>query len=566
MSKIAFINTGRYTSSRGNTSFSDPVHLVAMHNLCKQAGYESRVFQLGSPTGEQSIEEVFHYNPSILGLSFLAPFKGDIDLVDSLLALFRNKGVKLFLGGPDIQFDPKFYITKFGDEKLNEWDQCTLVDGPGETLIETLLQHSFNIASPDVATKLSELGATLSEKDGVYVVRGLPEVSLEIQDHSRDYDLSQFQWKAGVKWATGCWAACAFCPNIPGKSKYKSPDNVLEEVRYLQDLGVQKLDIASPQFTAHPKLASAVVGALPPDTLPVFFSSRVDSLYHAVTRYPEEWKRFANSARHGIGLGVDSFLPEKLVRMRKYSSLTQAQSQQERLDTVLSFFDETRLSIVFYMITFEWQMNLEEVQSELEALMACLNRYSSTLQIAPENVTNVLSHNRGSHFSKTMRPIDFLRFERDPRLFVMLYSMYSMHELMEDIINRSSESQELMEAAAARLMVKFGLRMIQLLQSISPEMADFATSFATLEDALGSIFMEGQDAYRSDRVLEHLIAVYPAKLQRKLQKFIAKEEKKMEKYLTKEYDILLTRKVLFRMKQEGKIDERTLARRLRKHE
>ncbi len=87
-----------------------------------------------------------------------------------------------------------------------------------------------------------------------------------------------------------------------------------------------------------------------------------------------------------------------------------------------------------------------------------------------------------------------------------------------------------------------------------------------MEDALGSIFMEGQDAYRSDRVLEHLIAVYPAKLQRKLQKFIAKEEKKMEKYLTKEYDILLTRKVLFRMKQEGKIDERTLARRLRKHE
>lgn len=566
MATIAFINTGRYTSSRGNTSFSDPVHLVAMHNLAKQGGYTSRVFQLGSPTGEQSIEEIYHYNPDILGLSFLAPFKGDIELVDGLLSLFRNRNIKLFLGGPDIQFDPKFYISRFGGDRINEWAQCVLVDGPGERLVETLLPHNFDIEAPEVEQQLTELGGTITNRDGVYLVRGLPEVSLDEQNHSRDYDLSQFQNKAGVKWATGCWAACSFCPNIPGKSKYKAPALVAEEMEYLRSLGAQKLDIASPQFTAHPKLASGVVGALPPDTLPVFFSSRVDSLFHAITRYPDEWKRFANSNTHGIGLGVDSFLPEKLVRMRKYNSIAQARQQDERLHTVLSFFSETRLNIVFYMITFEWQMCLEEVQLELEALMDCLNKYSSTLQIAPENVTNVLSHNRGSHFAKTMKPIDFLRFERDPRLFVMLYSMYSMHELMEDIIIRSEESHELMEAAAARLMVKFGLKMLKLLCHVPSEQANFETSFATLGDTLGHIFMEGQDAYRSERVLDQLLDVYPPKPQKKLRKFIAKEEKTMEKSLLREYDILLTRKVLFRMKQEGKMDERTLLRKLRKYQ
>jgi division protein CdvB (Snf7/Vps24/ESCRT-III family) len=565
VSNIAFINTGKYSSSRGLTSFSDPVHLVAMSHLCKEAGHQSGVFQLGVPSVRESILNVYNFNPDVLGLSFLAPFKNELQQIDQLLRPFRHKGIHLLLGGPDIQFDPAFYIERYGGERAQEWASCILVDGPGETLIKALAACNFDFSHPEVQSSILSLGAKVEQVSGLWKVSGLREMSLDEQGYEREYDLAPFDDKAGVKWATGCWAACSFCPNIPGKSAYKSPERAVEEALYLQRHGALKLDVASPQFTAHPGHASKLVGALPPETPPVFFSSRIDSLYHAITRFPEEWKRFANQNTHGIGLGVDSFLPDKLMRLRKYHAIAQAHQQEERLDTVLSFFDETKLNIVFYMITFEWQMNLEEVQQELEALLSCLNRYSSTMQIAPENVTNVLSGNRGSHFSKTMKPIDFLRFERDPRLFLMLYTMYSLHESLEDWIEQIDESKELLESAASRVVVKLGLRFLELLGKVPLTEISYDASFAALEETLGAMFLEENMQFRSNRLQQRLLELYPSRAQRKLTKFLTKEEKKMEKTLRREFDILLTRKALHRMKQNGRIDQRTYEKKLAKY-
>jgi len=562
LAKIAFVNTGRYSSSRGIKAFSDPVHLVAMHNLCKLAGHESRVFQLGAPNPEDSIAAILAYAPSFLGLSFLAPFKCDIELVDALLAPFEGRGIHLFLGGPDVEFDPTFYAHKYG---TSAWASCTIVECPGERLFETIASHDFCLADPTVLSQLASLGAQILQQDGVTRIKGLPPMPLELQDHTRDYAFSVFQHKACVKWATGCWAACSFCPNIPAKSVYKDPALVAQEVRYLRDLGVQRLDIASPQFTAHPARASALIEALPLDTMPIFFSSRVDSLYHAITRFPDIWQRYAYSNRHGIGLGVDSFLPKKLLRLHKYHTLQQADAQQQRLDAVLSFFADTRLSIVFYMITFDWEMDLAEVQQELLALMECLNRYSSIIQISPENVTNTLSASPGSPLARQRKPLDFFRFERDPRLFLLLYSMYAMHEQMEEIIETSQESHDLMEAAAARLIVKLGLQLISLLEPISPEQADFSRSFAILGETLGDIFQEGPSAYRSNRVQQQLLAIYPLKSQRKIRASLDAIEHKMPSALLREFDVLLSRKAIHRMKINGKIDEKTMRKQLQKY-
>ena len=79
------------------------------------------------------------------------------------------------------------------------------------------------------------------------------------------------------------------------------------------------------------------------------------------------------------------------------------------------------------------------------------------------------------------------------------------------------------------------------------------------------MFLEENMQFRSNRLQQRLLELYPSRAQRKLTKFLAKEEKKMEKTLRREFDILLTRKALHRMKQNGRIDQRTYEKKLAKY-
>jgi|GEM_PF-1320839 len=564
--KIAFVNTGRYTGNQGIKSFSDPIHLVAMHNLCKEAGHQSRIFQLGYPTPEQSIEQIVTFGPQVLGLSFLAPRKDDIELVGALMRPFQKKGVHLYFGGPDVSFDRKFYATRFSWESPENWGSITLVQGDGEHLINAIIPYDFDLRHPKARKALLEKGALVSEEDGIQFVGGLKPMKLDLQGFERDYDITPFNGKLGAKWSTGCWAACDFCPNIPGRSDYKSPTRVREEVQHIIDMGVQKIDVASPQFTAHPTKVAETLAALPENTPEIFFSSRIDSLYHSINRHKDVWTTFAHATTHGIGLGVDSFIPERVLRLKKYHKMAQAKKQNEQLDAVLDFFEDTKVGIVFYLIPLDWEMHLDEVEYELEMALRYMNRYPNIIQVSPEILTTYVSPSVGSHYSSYMQPMDFLRFKKDPRLLLLLYSLYFMLDILYETTEEFDEPFPLMEQAVTRSIARFGLECIRTIRKLPFEGMEIEHSLSLIKDVLDRIFVKEELNFDSNEILRRLLQEAPKKAENKMNKFLARHEKKARKLLAKEYDQMLTLKALCKMRAQGKMSHEHVAKVMKRYQ
>ena len=534
-SRIAFVNTGRYRTTKGNEFFSDPVHLVAMHNICKHAGHQSKIFQLGAPDGQTSIQQIQEYSPDVLALSFLDPYKYDLPLTHQLCQALDPPPKMVIMGGPDADLDGAFYRAQL-QKQLPSQTRLVHIFGPGEQFfhrwvqlgLSTELEASVVSGMQDMSWRHTETG---------WEVRGMKAIPLDQQDHSRDYDLSAYRGRVSVKWATGCWAACHFCYNLPQRSDYKSPQLAATEAQQLKQLGATMLDVTSPQFTAHPAKAAALVGALPKETPPVSFTSRVDSLYHSVDRYPEEWQHFANSQAHQIDIGLESFLPARLVRLNKYRKLQQARLQSGQLDALLRFFQHTKTALHLYLIPLDWQMDLEEARQENDALTSLLEQWPEGLYISPDNIGKRLSHAAGSHFSNQMSPMDFLRFERDPRLLLLCYITDWMFAHLLTVAPQLQEPEALVEETKTHFLCDMTSRIIKQLTPLTLP-ADF------LERALHQLRHDKPP----ESVVQELIALLPFGSRLRLKFFLDSERRGAKKRMRTTLDHLLTAKVQYRRK------------------
>ncbi len=466
--KIGFINTGTYRDAQGHSYFADPVHLVAMHRICCDAGHESMIFQLGFPSYEASTAQIARFQPDVLALSFLDEEKFHFYETDVFLQSFRNKGITLLIGGPEIQLDHPFYTHWLSHEGRQTWRAALLVKGPGECLIQALAPHDFALEDPATAQAIRDVAGTLHQDEhGIYHIQVTKELPLEQQKYERDYDLAPYGGVMCAKWAIGCWAACGFCFNIPRPPHYKSPQLAALEAQHLLDLGAKLIEIASPQFTAHPEKASLILDAVSNTAARLSFATRVDTLFLGIRRYESIWRRFAQSHQHQIAVGVDSFLPERLLRLQKYSKLQQANEQPQKIEAILQFFQGTSARIHFYLIPIDWQMDLAEAEKEIQTAADYLYRYPDVLRIPSENIVNRLSHSMGSPFAKHMAPRDFLRFERDPRLLLLHHITWDLHHTLHQTAETFHEPTALMEEVISLALIQGFLDACRLLRELS---------------------------------------------------------------------------------------------------
>lgn len=529
--RIAFVNTGRFRNSH-RSYFSDPVQLVAMHHICKQAGHDSQIFPLGYPDQEQSIQRLQEFCPDILALSFLDPSVDDLERTEFLLQHFREKGLHLLLGGPDTTLQTNTYINGFAPISSTEWRSVILVKGAGELLLSTLSAHKFDLTLPEVQEKLKKENIDFSFEKDLFIVQNLKKIPLDQQGYERDYDPSPFHGSFAVKWATGCWATCRFCFNVPQRSDYRSPELACREALHLIELGATLIQIASPQFTAHPNKASAIIEKLPLEQVKVAFAARVDSFYHAMTRNREVWLKFANSNVHQVDIGLDSFLPERLVRIGKHNKLQQAEAQSHHLEEILSFFAGKKAKVALYLMPLDWQMELKEARQEMQILLDYLDRYPFCLLVEADNIINLLSYSTGSFFSKTMAPQDYYFFEKDPRLFLLLNMITWFYQEMLGAVQETNEPSKLADEAFSRVMAKFFLRSVDLLITFPSDVISAKRNLHIRKKTRSG-----------DECLERLLVELPSKLEEKARTFLQREGEKKKQTLEEEIEQLLIKKV-----------------------
>jgi hypothetical protein len=389
-----------------------------------------------------------------LALSFLDEEKFHFYETDVFLQSFRNKGITLLVGGPEIQLDHPFYTKWLSHEGHQTWRAAILVKGPGECLMQALAPHDFALEDPVTAQAIRDVAGTLHQDEhGIYHIQVTKELPLEQQKYERDYDVAPYGGVMCAKWAIGCWAVCGFCFNIPRPPHYKSPQLAALEAQHLLDLGAKLIEIASPQFTAHPEKASLVLDAVSKTAARLSFATRVDTLFLAIRRYESIWRRFAQSHQHQIAVGVDSFLPERLCACKNTQAPTsQRTTPKDRSDpTVLSRYIRTNPFLLDPPRLANGSDGSRKRDTNSRRLLIPL---PDVLRIPSENIVNRLSHSMGSPFAKHMAPQDFLRFERDPRLLLLHHITWDLHHTLHQTAETFHEPAALMEEVVSLALIQ----------------------------------------------------------------------------------------------------------------
>ncbi|MFA4844444.1 MAG: radical SAM protein [Candidatus Margulisiibacteriota bacterium] len=469
MTRVAFVDMNPYKEPNGGSRFCDPVHLVPMANICKKNGNQTKIFQ----NGLDPRREIAEFRPEILGLSFIGSSKDAISDAQQLIKSLKPRPITV-IGGTDIKYHADYYAEQFGPyfSRLSDsGPELILVSNEGEAFIEAYAGNGFNFelaarALSDMSYRDSgdRLGFGMLCTKNAYILSPLPVKKLDDLDFTRDYNVGGFE-TAQVKWESGCWGSCFYCGNDPKSIDYRSPELVGQELRELKEKGVKGIGIASANFTANPDRASAIVSVLSYMPHGYYFLSRVDSLDASLKRHPEAWKRFARFG-NTIGLGIERFTSDHLVGIGKYKNKRQAMKQEERLKYILELFKGTATTISFSLMNLDWKMDLAEAQAEAERAQAYLAEYPDNVEIRTNSIGSHIIYDPGSQFSKSMAPVDYLRFKRDPRLLLLVALMMERRERLPFVYSQ----------AESRLLEKhflaFYLGVIDRLKAVPTEKLD----------------------------------------------------------------------------------------------
>ncbi|PIS28398.1 hypothetical protein COT42_08175 [Candidatus Saganbacteria bacterium CG08_land_8_20_14_0_20_45_16] len=464
-------------------------------------------------------------------MSFIGHSNTAIYVANCLLRAFPpTSRPKLIIGGPDVGYSTEGYIDSFlplySDQHLEI--KFVIYIGPGEPYIKALTETGFSLSEKSIFME-QDLEHQLVR--GAQVLRQFSASALADQGWRRYYDLSLFG-DVGVKWASGCKGGCKFCCEPPRRADYRLAQMTSDEADHIVTQDASKLLISAPDFLNRPSMASRIIDSLPSGVNRLHFSARVDSLYLAVKHYPNIWQKFA-AKRHRIDLGVESFIPERLVWLGKYRNLKQAAKQQERLAYLLEFFRPTKTSIGFFIMPLDWRITLAEAKVEAEQLQCCLEQYDYIF-LASQNIAKIVSYATGSNFSSTMSSQDFYRFD-DPRLLFLHYLIKNKRSLLYESIEIDSRATHLLEVVISKVLLRCYLLCLERLAMFEGECFDLEPILMLRERKAGEqkILDTFYDQLKQKR----------EKLKQSLDEIFNEESQGMAKMITQELIRTLCRRI-----------------------
>ncbi|NQT30477.1 MAG: hypothetical protein HQ596_07880 [Candidatus Saganbacteria bacterium] len=397
---------------------SESAHLLGMSNACRKSGHPTAI-RNGVPADRVLLRYIRKLAPGQIAMSFIGGHPENIGAAHTILKSLPEPRPMLFVGGPDVRRHDGYYVDELAPYYQDRFGGLVLTTGEGERLLSGFASNDFDV---DGSFFKVGAGAMISEK--AIIFGDLPHVPLDEHGFLRPYtDLSPYGSEAQVKWAMGCWANCGYCPNPPdGVADYRSPESAEKEVVYLDGLGVHRISVTAPNFLANIHKGSAIIDRVPKAGKLYSLTVRPDSLLWTVEKYPDIWQEFGRGWNI-MGVGPETTLAARADRMGKYRTPAQAEIITAKLEKPLSFFEDIpglHTSLLWFLIPFDWRMNLTELEQEIDNLADYSKRFPKTLIIQPDTLGQILHYSPGSPFVQKMgmKEIDFYRFD-DPRCLLL---------------------------------------------------------------------------------------------------------------------------------------------------
>lgn len=322
-----------------------PIGIMSLSAVLKRAGHECVIFDQANPEtpNEVIIEEIKRKQPALVGLSFLSTTSYPYAKILARQIRAAGSKVKLALGGVFASLNSPLV-------KL----QCPEVDfvcrGDGEQLILDLLERLEDPSGVASVTWAKD-GKVVNNPNRV-MDRNLDQwpfpdrESLPLDfvesmplDVPAVLSLDRF---TTMQTSRGCPWSCVFC-DIPvfneGKWRSRSPQHVLAEFKYLQELGYGSVYFVDDHFLLQPKRIEAICKGLcdQGNTIQWGCEGRVDSV--AQHLFPA----MAKASCRTLMFGLESGSQKMLDRLRKEQTLAEVETavknaKQAGIQIVHGFF------------------------------------------------------------------------------------------------------------------------------------------------------------------------------------------------------------------------------------
>jgi radical SAM superfamily enzyme YgiQ (UPF0313 family) len=322
-----------------------PIGIMSLSAVLKRAGHECVIFDQANPEtpNEVIIEEIKRKQPALVGLSFLSTTSYPYGKILARQIRAAGSKVKLAFGGVFASLNSPLV-------KL----QCPEVDfvcrGDGEQLILDLLERLEDPSGVASVTWARD-GKVVNNPNRV-MDRNLDQwpfpdrESLPLDfvesmplDVPAVLSLDRF---TTMQTSRGCPWSCVFC-DIPvfneGKWRSRSPQHVLAEFKYLQELGYGSVYFVDDHFLLQPKRIETICKGLcdQGNTIQWGCEGRVDSV--AQHLFPA----MAKASCRTLMFGLESGSQKMLDRLRKEQTLAEVETavknaKQAGIQIVHGFF------------------------------------------------------------------------------------------------------------------------------------------------------------------------------------------------------------------------------------
>lgn len=263
MRNILFVNTPSCFSSYSGTRVNAVVQVYPLlsHAILAAVGRENghrvAILDLGIIRDWQNVlsERIKQIKPDTICMSSTTPLFPEVAEVSFFIRELIGNNVTLIVGGP--------HATALPEESLQQSAFDVLVAGEGEKAFTALLNAASYKGIPGVYYKD---GKNINSTPGYSVVEdieSLPYPAFDLYDlsiYKCPKILNKLSPMVNYMTSRGCAWRCSFCnKNIYGtKMRFKSPEFVIEEIKYMLTLGIKEIRIIDDMFTADMKRAKKI--------------------------------------------------------------------------------------------------------------------------------------------------------------------------------------------------------------------------------------------------------------------------------------------------------------------
>jgi radical SAM superfamily enzyme YgiQ (UPF0313 family) len=322
-----------------------PIGIMSLSSVLKQAGHECVMFDQANPDTPNDIiiQEIRRRKPGLVGLSFLSTTSYPYAKILARQIRAADDRVKLAFGGV-------FASLNAGLVKL----QCSEVDfvcrGDGEQLLLDLLER---LDDPhDVAGLTWAKDGRVVNNPGRPMERHLDQWPFPDRE-SLDLDFIEsmpldvpavlsMERFTTMQTSRGCPWPCVFC-DIPifneGKWRARSPQHVVDELKYLEAHGYGAVYFVDDHFLLQPKRIEAICNGITDAGLSIQWGieGRVDSV--AQHLFPAMAKAHCRTVMFGIESGSQKIL-DRLKKEQTLAEVTTAVTNAKKagIEIVHGFF------------------------------------------------------------------------------------------------------------------------------------------------------------------------------------------------------------------------------------